>query len=109
MSKETEKIMNQKVVCCIIPFLFQISCAFFENKFKRIILEGTKWPQFINESYDSGKIECAAFCSIQPHGNCDLFVVPDNSKCYIGYYTNNGTEYLEEQPGSESTFVSISN
>ena len=65
--------------------------------YKRLILTGYDWTQFVYKTpdfYVGSKIECGGHCNYQSLG-CDLFVYePDSTACHLGVFENSNKNYL---------------
>ena len=96
--------------------LLMILILFFEEMYsenssfyKRVILEASEWPSFMNGTVNfktNWLIECASMCLSQGPGGCDLFVPIESDKiCHIGYFKNTKTDFLPTQSESQAVYV----
>ena len=89
----------------VIVSLKVVTATTNNQLYKRLILSGYDWTQFVYKTPDFNvdtKIECGGHCNYQSTG-CDLFVhESDSTTCHLGIFENGNTNFLSSVGAGET-------
>ena len=97
----------------VIVSLKVVTATTNNQLYKRLILSGYDWTQFVYKKPDyhvDTKIECGGHCNYQSTG-CDLFVhEPSLNVCHVGVFENGNKNYLSSVGvGETPVYINIGN